>query len=134
VYTRHEWIQNYHSQIQAWKSTKNKKGGWFGWEVIDWEPRSKVIGSIPSQANNFVTQDCRKINKSPSVRVIVLGNDDGHNYFFGRTHKKLLISIAWVHTAPSLIIVLYSSENLILQLAVANYNNRSFCLWINSRP
>jgi len=42
-----------------------------------WAPdlRSKVVGSIPSHASNFSTPDCKKINKSPSGRLIVVFSD-----------------------------------------------------------
>jgi len=37
-----------------------------------WEPRSKVVGSIPSHASNFQPLDNKKINKPLSVGILVI--------------------------------------------------------------
>jgi len=44
----------------------------------DKELRSKVVGSIPDHDGNFQPRIVKKINKTPSVRVIVICSDHGH--------------------------------------------------------
>jgi len=51
----------------------------------NWEFKSKVVCSIPSHASNFSTQDCKKINKVPPVRVKVIFFD--HRFLWRDLHK-----------------------------------------------
>jgi len=53
-----------------------------GWEVIGTLTENKYLGlwvqSPAAHASNFSTPDCKKINKTPSVKVIVICSDHRH--------------------------------------------------------
>jgi len=53
-----------------------------------WDLRSKLVGSTPGHPSNFSILNCKKINKVPSVKVMVICSDLCRVY--GRTFIKIL--------------------------------------------